>query len=148
MAAYYGKSCVFDPRFLARKAKLDSINSISQNPHGWSSILRKFSVDPCFPLKLVIFYYTLVLFLLLTGTFEQLKTFASLELNFSGKRTYISNNGGFHVLKSSLVTFSFQPKTMTLNVQGAKQEPVRRMIYTFIPKSKTIPDNQVFNSEV
>ena len=97
MAAYYGKSCVFDRRFLARKAKLDSINSISQNPHGWSSILRKFSVDPCFPLKLVIFYYTLVLFLLLTGTFEQLKTFASLELNFSGKRTYISNNGGFHV---------------------------------------------------
>ena len=51
MAAYYGKSCVFDPRFLARKAKLDSINSISQNPHGWTSILGKLSVDPCFPLN-------------------------------------------------------------------------------------------------
>ena len=52
MAAYYGKSRVFDPRFLARKAKLDSINSISQNPHGWTSILAKLSVDPCFPLSL------------------------------------------------------------------------------------------------
>ena len=51
MAAYYGKSHVFDPRFLARKAKLDSINSISQNPHVWTSILGKLSVDPCFPLK-------------------------------------------------------------------------------------------------
>ena len=51
MAAYYGKSRVFDPRFLARKAKLDSINSIFQNPHGWTSILGKLSVDPCFPLS-------------------------------------------------------------------------------------------------
>ena len=51
MAAYYGKSRVFDPRFLARKAKLDSIDSISQNPLGWTSILGKRSVDPCFPLK-------------------------------------------------------------------------------------------------
>ena len=45
IAAYYGKSRVFDPRFLARKAKLDSINSISQNPNGWTSILTKLSVE-------------------------------------------------------------------------------------------------------
>ena len=51
MAAYYGKSRVFDPRFLARKAKLDSINSISRNPHGWTSILGKLFVDSCFPLR-------------------------------------------------------------------------------------------------
>ena len=32
-------------------AKLDLINSISQNPHRWTFILGKLSVDPCFPLK-------------------------------------------------------------------------------------------------
>ena len=51
MAAYYGKSRVCDPRFLARKAKLDSINNIPQNPHGWASILGKLSADPRFPLN-------------------------------------------------------------------------------------------------
>ena len=57
--AYYGKTRAFDPRFLARKAKLDSINSISQNPHGWTSILGKLSVDPRFPLRKGIGYTTL-----------------------------------------------------------------------------------------
>ena len=44
----------------------------------------------------------------------------------------MSKSGGFLVLKANGVTLSFYPKTKTLNVQGAKQEEVRKKLFSLL----------------
>ena len=62
------------------------------------------------------------------GDLESLKSFVDCKLNLLGSWSYTRTNGGFYVFKASAVTLCFYPGTKTLNVQGAKQETVRKSI--------------------
>ena len=64
--------------------------------------------------------------------FEALKSFAFGYLILDGEWSFISNSGGFHVLKSESVTLSFYPNTKTLNVQGMLQSEVKERIISFL----------------
>ena len=46
----------------------------------------------------------------------------------------VSQSGGFLVLKANGVTLSFYSKIKTLNEQGAKQEEVRRKLFSLLSR--------------
>ena len=50
----------------------------------------------------------------------------------SGQWSSVSKSGGFLVSRANGVTLSFYPKTKTLNVQGAKQEEVRKKLFSLL----------------
>ena len=54
----------------------------------------------------------------------------------SGEWSYTTNNGGFHVLKSDIVTLSFYPSSKTINVQGALKDVVKKDILMLIFSSE------------
>ena len=63
---------------------------------------------------------------------NQIKSFVNDELSLSGQWSSVSKSGGFLVLKANGVTLSFYPKTKMLNVQGAKQEEVRKKLFSLL----------------
>ena len=79
------------------------------------------------------------------GSLESLIDFAKNILNLAGDWRFTTNNGGFHVLKSDSVTLSFYPGTKTLNVQGAKQDRIRKQLLTL---TATASDNQTQNTTI
>ena len=66
--------------------------------------------------------------------FNEPKSFVNDELNLSGQLSPVSKSSGFLVLKTNGVTLSFFPKTKTLNVQGAKQEEVRKKLFSLLSR--------------
>lgn len=62
------------------------------------------------------------------GDLSHLKEFIAGKLKLQGTWSFVSGNGGFHVFKASLVTLSFYPGTKTFNVQGTKQEEIKKLI--------------------
>ena len=60
--------------------------------------------------------------------------------------TRFSNTRGFHVFKADLVTLSFYPGTQTLNIQGSKQEVVRKQLANFLSKEVTPKSGSVNQS--
>ena len=66
--------------------------------------------------------------------FNELKSFLNDELSLSGQWSSVSKSGGFLALKANGVTLSFYPKTKTLNVQGAKQEEVRKKLFSLLSR--------------
>ena len=80
--------------------------------------------------------------------FNELKSFVNDELSFSGPWFSVSNSG-FLVLKANGVTLSFYPKTKMLNVQGAKQEEVRKKLFSLLPRGNLNIDanEQVLNEQ-
>ena len=71
------------------------------------------------------------------GNLDQLKSFVTGVLKLSGVWSCTINNGGFHVFKADLVTLSFYPGTQTLNIQGSKQEVVRKQLANYLSKEVT-----------
>ena len=67
----------------------------------------------------------------------------------SGQWSSVSKSGGFLVLKANGVTLSFYPKTKTLNVQGAKQEEVRKKLFSLLSRGNLNIDanEQVLNEQ-
>ena len=61
----------------------------------------------------------------------------------------MSKSGGFLVLKANGVTLSFYPKTKTLNVRGAKQEEVRKKLFSLLSRGNLNIDanEQVLNEQ-
>ena len=59
------------------------------------------------------------------------------------------SKSGFLVLKANGVTLSFYPKTKMLNVQGAKQEEVRKKLFSLLPRGNLNIDanEQVLNEQ-
>ena len=78
------------------------------------------------------------------GSLESLIDFAKNILNLAGDWRFTTNNSGFHVLKSDSVTLSFYPGTKTLNVQGAKQDRIRKQLTL----TATASDNQTQNTTI
>ena len=68
----------------------------------------------------------------------------------SGQWSSVSKSGGFLVLKANGGTLSFYPKTKTLNVQGAKQEEVRKKLFSLLSRGNLNIDanEQVLNEHV
>ena len=62
------------------------------------------------------------------GELSHLKEFITGKLKLQGTWSFVSGNGGFHVFKASLVTLSFYPGTKTFNVQGTKQEEIKKLV--------------------
>ena len=59
------------------------------------------------------------------GLIDELELFVTSSLNIlDGTWSRVSNNGGFHVLKSKAATLSFYPNTRTLNTQ----EPLKILL--------------------
>ena len=81
--------------------------------------------------------------------FNELKSLVNHELSLSGQWSSVSNSGGFLVLKANGVTLSFYPKTKTLNVQGAKQEEVRKKLFSLLSRGNLNIDanEQVLNEQ-
>ena len=79
------------------------------------------------------------------GSLESLIDFAKNILNLAGDWRFTRKNSGFHVLKSDSVTLSFYPGTKTLNVQGAKQDRIRKQLLTL---TATASDNQTQNTTI
>ena len=81
--------------------------------------------------------------------FNELKSFVNDELSLSGQWSSVSKSGGFFVLKGNGVTLSFYPKTKTLNVQGAKQEEVRKKLFSLLSRGNLNIDanEQVLNEK-
>ena len=81
--------------------------------------------------------------------FNELKSFVNDELSLSGQWSSVSKSGGFFVLKGNGVTLSFYPKTKTLNVQGAKQEEVRKKLFSLLSRGNlnTDANEQVLNEK-
>ena len=52
----------------------------------------------------------------------------------SGQLSSVSKSGGFLVLRANCVTLPFFLKTKTLNVQGAKQEEVRKKLLSLLSR--------------
>ena len=69
------------------------------------------------------------------GELEDLKSFVETKLNLSGKWSYTTNNGGFHILKSPSATLCFYPGARTLVVQGPNNERIKRHIEEFVSDS-------------
>ena len=65
---------------------------------------------------------------------NQIKSFVNDELSLSGQWSSVSKSGGFLVLKANGVTLSFYLKTKMLNVQGAKQEEVRKKLFSLLSR--------------
>ena len=65
---------------------------------------------------------------------NQIKSFVNDELSLSGQWSSVSKSGGFLFLKANGVTLSFYPKTKMLNVQGAKQEEVRKKLFSLLSR--------------
>jgi len=55
------------------------------------------------------------------GSCAELENFIDSYLKLSGKWSFDTNNGGYHLFKSSAASNSFYPKTTTLYIQGPKQ---------------------------
>ena len=81
---------------------------------------------------------------------NQIKSFVNDELSFSGQWSSVSKSGEFLVLKANGVTLSFYPKTKMLNVQGAKQEEVRKKLFSLLSRGNLNIDanEQVLNEHV
>ena len=79
------------------------------------------------------------------GSLESLIDFAKNILNLAGDWRFTTNNGGFRVLKSDSVALSFYPGTKTLNVQGAKQDMIRKQLLTL---TATASDSQTQNTTI
>ena len=78
------------------------------------------------------------------GSIEELKRFVTSSLSFlDGTWSRVSNNGGFHVLKSRAATLSFYPNTKTLNIHGASKDTVKKKIESLA----SIPTNLLNQSE-
>ena len=58
----------------------------------------------------------------------------------SGQWSSVSKSGGFLVLKANGVTLSFYPKTKILNVQGTKQEEVRKKLFSLLSRGNLNTD--------
>ena len=81
--------------------------------------------------------------------FNELKSFVNDELSLSGQWSSVSKSCGFLVLKANDVTLSFNPKTKTLNVHGAKQEEVRKKLFSLLSRGNLNIDanEQVLNEQ-
>ena len=53
----------------------------------------------------------------------------------AGEWASVPTNGGFYVLKADCATLSLYPKTKTLNVQGAKNEIIKRKLLSLVPQT-------------
>ena len=80
--------------------------------------------------------------------FNELKSFVNDELSLSGQLSSVSKSGGFLVLRANCVTLPFFPKTKTLNVQGAKQEEVRKKLFSLLSgRNLDIDANELVSDE-
>jgi len=62
---------------------------------------------------------------------EELKGFLAKELKIEGVWSFVPGNGGFHVLRTTLVSISFYPGTKTLSIQGTKHKQIIKQIISY-----------------
>jgi len=79
-----------------------------ENGHDFSSLLKCSEESGKIKLKWL-------------GSDAELENFISSCLKLTGKWSFVTNNGGYHLFKSSAASISFYPKTTTLYIQGPKQ---------------------------